>query len=373
MSYQFNTIKYYIKWPEQTTWSGQSLSMSHLQSITSQPANLQSYFRGSNKTGWSPASGSISFSRLYGGYNLVSLSYGPSSYFSWNYPEDECFQANYAHHPNGFPFLRSNAFFCGRRGTTDASSGGIPFTDYVSTKSGSVTSSSTVNTRTLLRTIYSGWAVGNVGGNNHPAGQIPVGSLGEAGPERVLAYRAACSITQATYISYWYFPNFAMEMFVGQDVGYYSGTGYYYNYAYFNTGSGPFDTYSGYFSNSSYVYGVRVNTGGTLHAGRYSWPADNNSAAVVDQEYSMFGTIDYHPNNQLSISVSIATAQYDPNTVPGTDTGFTTQLTWYPLSVWYKNVYQSAGWGTGGNPGSNVSSMGFTKQWFGPSDYPRFY
>jgi hypothetical protein len=379
MSYQYTPIKYYIKWPEQTTWSGQSLSMSHIQSITGavaftdQASNIQSYYRGSNKTGWSPASGSISFSQLYGGYNLFPLSYGPSPTYS--FPSNgfaECFQASYAHHPNGFVWFRQAAFFIGRRGTTEASSGGVAFPDYNSVLSSTVTVSSTVNGRNLLRTIYSGWPTGSSGNEIHPGGQIPIGSLGEAGPERMLAYRTACSITQATYISYWYSPNFTIEMFYGQDVGYHSDTGYTQSYAFFTTGSGPFDTYDGYFNNSSFVYGIRVNTGGTAHAGRYSWPSDNNSTAIVDQEFSMFGTIDIHPNNQLSFSVSIHTAQYDPNSMMGTNTGFTTNLTYHPTSVWYKNVYRSAGWTNGGSSGQNVSSMAFTKTWFGPNDYPRF-
>lgn len=290
--------------------------------------NIQAYYRNSGVTGFAPDSGSIKFSDLYGGYalqgpvtllrnyNVQQYPYDGSPTTYNNYYSSNVFQKTYS----GIYYYFSILNYFGASGVTWAGT----FSNSTGIPSGG----------TASRIIYSGWP------NEHRSGlsgstygpypytyfydhgqMIPMGAIGESSVERVHAFRTTCYVLGGNF--YWWLFMF-FEVFPNQNP-----QGGYHTY-FSPTGGSSLDAYN----DQNYCVGVRVSTGGSLFLGRYSWPSNASSAAVVNQEVSMFGSVFAHRNNQISFCVDAYAS----------DAGGSPSLVFYSNNVWHKNTFKAQGW-----------------------------
>ena len=294
------------------------LSIASLKSLTGSTANdLGSYYRGSNKTGWSPTSGTISFGNLLGGYTLVSRT--SSSYNYSGYYGSDCLSNYYAGtSATGTPVYASYM------GYGNIMTWGGP---------SSTSSTSYAHAYTVQRSVFSGWPAVNGGtyGQYHPGGMMPIGATGESGTERIYIFRMNCSVSASGY-GYYYSDNYYVEINYNQAP---NSSYIWYGYNVSGTNDGIYS----WISNSNYGFGLRIDTGGTLYLGRYNWPSSASDPVYVWQEIAMFGSYSTNPSNQYSFGFAARTATYDPYGY-----GASVNFSLYPYQVWQKNCYNEDGW-----------------------------
>ena len=309
-----------------------SLSLSQIKTATGKSNNnLSAYYRtNGGAVGYTPASGSISFSNLYGGYILpstVSGLYNLDGYFpAYNsgytgtiyqqYRGSNCLTASYS----GIYYYYNPLSYSSSLGVTwpgtESINAYLPYGG------------------TAFRTIYSGWAnVSNTGqsaptsssppynGTGYPyfydpGVYIPMGAIGESGTETVLAYRCTANISGGGYYYYGVVP---VEISPNQNPN-----GVTYNANAIVTGNNINDL-----NNPSYAFGVRISTGGNLYLGAYNYPSSATDAATVVTETSLFGTFWQKRNNSLAVGVTFTLGYYSGSPY----------LTFYASRLWAKNVY----------------------------------
>lgn len=310
-----------------------SLSFTDFKSGTGLTANnIQSYYRNSNVTGFAPDSGSISFSDLYGGYQLTGPNSSLAGYYYPYYPYD------------GSPTQYADYYSSNVLAKTYV--GGYYYYNILNTLGtsgvtwpGTFTNYTPINpSYTSVRTIYSGWPGVTRSGFNGSTGtygpypytfffdhgqMIPMGAIGESSVERVHAFRTNSSVSGGGYFYFYYI---FFELFPNQNL-----SGGYYAYM---APSGSGNTIDA-MNDQRYCVGMRISTGGNLYLGRYYWPSSASSAAIVDQEISMFGSVFAHRNNQLSFSVDLYAGHYS---------GGQLSFYLYANSVWFKNTYSAKDW-----------------------------
>lgn len=335
-----------------------SLSISDLKTYTGLSANnVGSYYRSSNQTGWTPASGTICFSDFRGGYPLVgrtTMSYNYSGYYG-----SDCLYNNTITVSNfsGIGRYRSykeygNAFlWAGPNGTST--------TTYTQDMG-------------LHRIVSSGWPAVSSGtyGQYHPGGTIPFGATGSLrgdGVEKIYIFRVGCSMSAEYPSGYYYRDNYYIELNFNQA----PTDNIFFSYDTSGQGSGVYN----WIGNSNYGFGIRMTSSNGLYTGRYNWPSYSASDPIYAwQEISMFGSLfgSIHPNNQWSFAFNVSSGMYL--------SGGSATLSLYPNGVWQKNCYNEDGWldinGGAGTPYTqtqltqlNEFSSVFTGYYYGPT-YP---
>lgn len=230
-----------------TVTTNQTISITDIKSGTGSSANdLGSYYRSLTNAGWTPASGAISYNDLRGAFQKIyPIDYNGYGFFSSSYayvagnPQTTCW-TTYGGYYFYYYTLQGNLYYRGDCFYADVG--------YYIYPGGGVTAARAV--------CYLGYY------NTSP--YMPMGMIGDSGGNEICAVSTPyCTIGGW----YYYYDKYSIAVWAHQTgVGYDSSSyGYYgwvgggvWNWVYYHNGQ-----------SNGYGFGARIDTGGTLHVGRY--------------------------------------------------------------------------------------------------------
>lgn len=242
-----------------TVQTSTPISISDIKTGTGLSANdLGSYYRGSSTaTGWTPSSGAISFNDLRGAWTRTDKN-GYNGTVGW-------------------------------RTTMYTTYGGYYYYYYSATQNAYYRGDVLINTSTSY--TYPGGGVTAVRGVHTGDGvaTLPMGAIGDtSGVERFVGVSASCSLAGW----YYYYNKKNVEMWAHQSGIGLDGAVYAY-YGWVGGGISGWITYHNT-HDYGYAFGVRINTSGTAHVGKYYVGDFGSSSApssvTVSEEVAITGS-----------------------------------------------------------------------------------
>jgi hypothetical protein len=316
-----------------TVQTSKPISIGDIKSGTGMSANdLGSYYRGSNSnTGWTPASGAISYDDLRGAWTRDGID---GFHQPYSIDNTASMYTSYGGYYYYYYTIGQNAYYRGDVWTNSTSNNTYP--------GGGVTAA---------RAVHTAWYNSTYAGSGYPGATLPMGAIGDTGgAERFVGVSSGCSLSGW----YYYFNHYAIEAWAHQ-----SGVGYGNTiYGYYSFIGGGISNWINFLNTNAYGYafGARINTSGTLHVGKYYvgdfGSSSSPSSVTVSEETAITGSSYLHGRHrQTSISAGC-----------GAEIAGGVTFYFYPRYYYYKNAFKPTSFNTlsGGSTFMGQGNSGWT-------------